>query len=808
MSIGKLLIRVGLDINPLNKDLRNAERRLSRAGGRLANVGNELSTSLSLPIIGIGGAAIKAAADFEKLEKAMTAQMGSTEAARAEIEKLRDVAKNPGLGFEQAIMGSVRLQAVEFEAGLARRSLAAFGNALAIAGKDASDLDGVTLALSQIASKGKVSAEEINQLAERVPQIRKAMADAFGSADTEYIQGLQKAGLTTEQFVTGVVEQLEKLPRATGGIANSFNNFQTAVKLSLAQIGKAIDETVDVEQVMERITQSITGAVKWFGSLDSSTKKMIVRAAALVAAIGPLAKVIGSAKLVMSALYGVMLTVNKATGLLTIAQAALNAVMKANPVGIVITALTVLALAFATAYKKNEKFRAAINGLKAVAVEVLRVLGEAVSAFAEGFNKMKTGQIKAAAQAFKEGFIKSNPIGIASTEGQRFANAYRDAVKETLEKEQDSDPVTEPLKFDGEQVTDETTATRNAIQDLLNANPVVMDITARVKQERKVAKNKGKLYGDSFDTQGAEIEAITNGIESLLNEGVDPASAAVQNLVQDFKDLRAAGSMGVTQMLPSLNLIPPAIDSITEANREFATSNIEVSDTMQKMGEQLQAINEQGAVFGDALSINQEKINVLRQTIAALIEEGFDPMSAKVQNLVAEMQALQFSQAVGQMFTEMGQSMMSAAKQGETSLKSLALVALEAAGAFIQAKLMEAVAAAVADSFKKTGMFGLVIGAGVAAATGALFNGLMGKVSGAVALADGGIVNGPTNALIGEYSGARNNPEVVSPINKLEGMLNKRAQNISVDGQIRADGSDMLIVIENAKRRQQRTRGF
>jgi len=38
-------------------------------------------------------------------------------------------------------------------------------------------------------------------------------------------------------------------------------------------------------------------------------------------------------------------------------------------------------------------------------------------------------------------------------------------------------------------------------------------------------------------------------------------------------------------------------------------------------------------------------------------------------------------------------------------------------------------------------------------------------------LAEGGIAYGPTNALIGEYSNARTNPEVVAPLNKLQGML-------------------------------------
>lgn len=46
------------------------------------------------------------------------------------------------------------------------------------------------------------------------------------------------------------------------------------------------------------------------------------------------------------------------------------------------------------------------------------------------------------------------------------------------------------------------------------------------------------------------------------------------------------------------------------------------------------------------------------------------------------------------------------------------------------------------------------------------------------AFADGGLVYGPTNALIGEYSGARNNPEVVAPLDKLKGIMKSDGNNV------------------------------
>lgn len=50
--------------------------------------------------------------------------------------------------------------------------------------------------------------------------------------------------------------------------------------------------------------------------------------------------------------------------------------------------------------------------------------------------------------------------------------------------------------------------------------------------------------------------------------------------------------------------------------------------------------------------------------------------------------------------------------------------------------------------------------------------------AGIPAFADGGIVSGPTLAMVGEYGGASNNPEVIAPLNKLRSMLAPQGMSI------------------------------
>ena len=49
--------------------------------------------------------------------------------------------------------------------------------------------------------------------------------------------------------------------------------------------------------------------------------------------------------------------------------------------------------------------------------------------------------------------------------------------------------------------------------------------------------------------------------------------------------------------------------------------------------------------------------------------------------------------------------------------------------------------------------------------------------------ATGGIVSGPTLDLWGEYAGARTNPEVIAPLNKLKSMIGTNGGSTEVFGQ-------------------------
>jgi len=118
----------------------------------------------------------------------------------------------------------------------------------------------------------------------------------------------------------------------------------------------------------------------------------------------------------------------------------------------------------------------------------------------------------------------------------------------------------------------------------------------------------------------------------------------------------------------------------------------------------------------------------------------------------------------------------------------------DAIGAFIA----EGVAALVGNALKSAAKtpYGFLMAAPLAALAGGIaktaFNSIIPK------FASGGIVSSPTMAMVGEYSNARSNPEVITPLSKLKEMLGGAGGG---EVTFRIDGTQLVGVLNNYNRR-------
>ena len=379
-TVASLNARLGLIVTDFQAGLRNSERSMQRSAGRMSRLGNDLSMAVSLPLAAIGFKSLQAAGDMEALRLAIETTMKdagySTQQATKELEELRKAALAPGLDFEQAVKASIRLQNVGLKAEEARETIKQLANTISLSGGTAEDLDGVTIQLAQMISKGKIMSSDLRIIQERMPKISSLMKEAFGTSNSEE---LQKMGVTGVEFVEKMTKQMTGLSRVSGGLSNAFVNFQSSVTHSLAALGEEIDKTFDVKGNLEKFATWIGEAVAGFGAMSDGTKKMIVGFGGFLVIIGPVFKILGAIKGLaatmiggFNTLVGVMKSLAGAVVSATNAFLAMDLKSKLTTIGLIAGAVGLLVLAvnnWSGSLSRVEKAQAAVNEVNATAAK-------------------------------------------------------------------------------------------------------------------------------------------------------------------------------------------------------------------------------------------------------------------------------------------------------------------------------------------------------------------------------------------------------------------------------------------------------
>jgi tape measure domain-containing protein len=303
--LGDLIVKVGADIeafksgmlsvtgevDKMQKGFEKTLAPLDRMGDRLVSMGTTLTAAITLPIAALGAASVKAASDLEALTMGLNAVTGSSAETEKQLARLKEVAKLPGLGFEEAVQGTIRLQAAGFGALEAEKALMAFGNALATVGKGRGELDNVITQLIQMANKGKILSEDLKPLLSELPQLATTMKKTWGTIDPE---DLRKRGIGAKEFIDTIITEFGKMPKVADTFKNSMENLKDTLSQTLAEIGKALLPVAkELLNALTPILEWVKVAAKAFADLPAPVKTFTIAFAALAAAVGPVALALG-----------------------------------------------------------------------------------------------------------------------------------------------------------------------------------------------------------------------------------------------------------------------------------------------------------------------------------------------------------------------------------------------------------------------------------------------------------------------------------------------------------------------------------
>ncbi len=238
----------------LNRALRESNAFVGKMTQQFGTLRNVLTGGAVGLLAGVGiTSSIEQAAEFEKFERMLALVSGGAEAAKLELNELRKVAQKPGIDLESAVQATIRLKTMGYTSQEARKHMEALANKVAAFGGGGEEMKGVLLALSQISAKGKISAEEINQIAERLPTVRRDMKEAFGTANTEE---LQKMNLAAEDFINTLLNKWSEAPPMVSGITEELKKFRMAMDEIKGYAG----------QVFAPIVSEATGAIQRFAA--------------------------------------------------------------------------------------------------------------------------------------------------------------------------------------------------------------------------------------------------------------------------------------------------------------------------------------------------------------------------------------------------------------------------------------------------------------------------------------------------------------------------------------------------------------
>ncbi|MBB4807450.1 tape measure domain-containing protein [Chryseobacterium defluvii] len=228
------------------RGLDNAINSTNNGIGRLRNTGQNTFSSLAKyaktagiaiiaalsvgAVINFGKEITGITSKFEGMENAIvfaSGQQGAKNMAFLDTT-IKDLNLNMESSYKgfQTLTGSLKGTALEGQG--ARDIFEAVGIAASVMNLSAEQSEGAFLAISQIASKGKVSAEELRgQLGERLPGALAIASRAMGMTQVQFNEMLDSGKIMAEDFLPKFSKELKNT--FEGGLPAAMNSMQSAI---------------------------------------------------------------------------------------------------------------------------------------------------------------------------------------------------------------------------------------------------------------------------------------------------------------------------------------------------------------------------------------------------------------------------------------------------------------------------------------------------------------------------------------------------------------------------------------------------
>lgn len=304
------------------------------------------------------------------------------------------------------------------------------------------------------------------------------------------------------------------------------------------------------------------------------------------------------------------------------------------------------------------------------------------------------------------------------------------------------------------------------------------------------AKRKAMQRGieiPSMQKEIAEINGLSNREFKIKVKGIgfDALTDKIRELQKQLNDTNNPVTEGQRK----------DIEEMISTYEQWRKSSISSFDTVKSGWDGIKGIGDSINSITDALDGNGNAW----QKVTAIVD-GFIQLYESISAIVGIIDMLTTASTAhaAAKTGEAAATTATATAQGvETAAQTAAAVAMIpviVANKLATASYMELASAMYFAAHASIPFAGFGIAAGFVSAATAMV-----EAVGVMPFANGGVVSGPTFALVGEYAGASNNPEVIAPLDKLRSMIQPQG---GIGGNVRfeIEGRKLVGVISNTTR--------
>ena len=762
MNLSSINLRFFANIAPLVSGLNKAERAMDRAGKKMQAVGKNLTMKVTAPIIGMGAVAVNTFQGFELQMAKVRAVSGAT---GAEFEALSKNAKDLGastifsaqqvaeLQTEFAKLGFTAAeitQVTEATLALAQATDSDLARAAEVAGStlrafqlDASQTEMVTDVMAKSFSTSALDMEKFAESMKYVAPVAKSAGMSIQET-TAMLAVMANAGIKGSQAGTSLRRIISELGAGSEPVTEKIK------QLAAAGIGLA-DAKDEVGRSAQSALLVLAGGVDQIDPTTQSLNDAAGAAKEMASIMDNTA--FGAMKALQSAFEGLMISIGEivATGFTPFVKGLTGIIqgMNALPGPVKVGAVAIAALVAAAgpliliggSLYRNFVVLAPILTKVGAAMRVIAVQG--LRAMISPIGAVVAGIAALSAAAIYVGYN---------------FEAFKVTALNSLKA----------LANQGIGILNEMIGAFNAAAEFLGFETInvsgltkyTMEVVPAFKTIGEVADELKKDLGSLFGGEAAETAGVSGGV---IEQGGDVTEEAADKIVT------AAGAA-------------------TSALRRMANAG---SKSMGSMVVAMTAASDK---------IKRQFIQPMSDGQIAVGLAAFDMSNNITQAINAA--AVSFIGGFGEMLGAMAVGGASMTDLGTFVLQSFAGLLTQLGNIAIETGIALLGIRAAIQSLNPA----------IAIAGGVALLALAGAVKGSLAktadanipmMAEGGIVTGPTLAMIGEGRG----PEAVIPLDKLDGFMGGGgAQNINVTGRIQ--GSDILLSQERATRERSRYRGY